>query len=164
MGLILPLEELCRVLESERSRKRIVFTNGCFDILHAGHVDYLEKARSLGDILVVGLNSDDSVRRIKGARRPVIPQEMRARVLSSLRCVDYVVVFEEDTPLRLIEAIRPDVLVKGGDWEPERIVGRDFVNSYGGEVVTIPFTYSVSTTLIIKRIVELYCGQNPEPS
>ncbi|WP_461832314.1 D-glycero-beta-D-manno-heptose 1-phosphate adenylyltransferase [Aquifex sp.] len=152
------LEELLSILQEERKKgKKIVFTNGCFDIIHAGHVDYLEKAKKLGDILVVGLNSDNSVKRIKGEKRPINPQEQRAKVLSSLKPVDYVVIFEEDTPEKLIRAIKPDVLVKGGDWPIEKIVGKEFVESYGGKVLTIPFTYNVSTTEIIKKIVELYC-------
>ncbi len=152
------LEELLSILQEERKKgKKIVFTNGCFDIIHAGHVDYLERAKKLGDILVVGLNSDNSVKRIKGEKRPINPQEQRAKVLSSLKPVDYVVIFEEDTPEKLIRAIKPDVLVKGGDWPIEKIVGKEFVESYGGKVLTIPFTYNVSTTEIIKKIVELYC-------
>jgi len=157
--MIISLEELLKILEKERKGKRVVFTNGCFDIIHAGHVDYLEKAKKLGDILIVGLNSDSSIRRIKGKKRPIIPQDMRAKVLSSLKPVDYVVIFEEDTPERLIKAIKPDVLVKGGDWELDKIVGRDFVESYGGKVLTIPFEYNISTTKIIQKIVEVYCTE-----
>lgn len=155
--MILDLKDLIRILDPLRGSKRIVFTNGCFDIIHAGHVDYLGKAKSLGDVLVVGMNSDSSIRRIKGEKRPILPQELRAKVLSSLKPVDYVVIFEEDTPLELIKAVKPDILVKGGDWEIDRIVGRDFVESYGGEVVTIPFEYNISTTKIIERIIQLYC-------
>lgn len=132
--------------------KKIVFTNGCFDIIHAGHVDYLEKAKSLGDFLIVGLNSDSSVRRLKGKDRPVNPQEHRKRVLEGLRAVDMVVIFEEDTPERLIKEIKPDVLVKGGDWKLENIVGADFVMSYGGKVYTIDFVYDTSTTKIIQKV------------
>ena len=158
--MLLPLPELLKILEKERKEgKKIVFTNGCFDIIHAGHVDYLKKARALGDILVVGLNSDDSIRRIKGEKRPIIPQEMRAEVLSSLKPVDYVVIFEEDTPANLIKTIKPDILVKGGDWELDKIVGREFVESYGGKVLTIPFTYDISTTKIINTILERYCSR-----
>ncbi len=156
--MLLSLPELLRILEEERRKgKKIVFTNGCFDIIHAGHVDYLKKAKALGDILVVGLNSDNSIKRIKGEKRPIIPQEMRAEVLSSLKPVDFVVIFEEDTPENLIKAIRPDILVKGGDWELNKIVGKDFVESYGGKVLTIPFTYDISTTEIINTILERYC-------
>ena len=155
--MVTSFDQLFEILEDLRGKKRIVFTNGCFDIIHAGHCHYLSRARSLGDLLVVGLNSDSSVRRIKGPKRPVIPQEQRALVLDSLRPVDYVVIFEEDTPQRLIEAIRPDILVKGGDWELDKIVGREFVESYGGKVVTIPFEHDVSTSKIIERILSLYC-------
>ena len=162
--MLVELEELLEILHRERIGKRVVFTNGCFDIIHAGHVDYLEKAKRLGDILIVGMNSDDSVRKIKGEKRPIIPQEMRAKVLSSLKPVDYVVVFEEDTPIKLIEAIRPDILVKGGDWELEKIVGRDFVESYGGKVMTIPFEFDISTSKIVERIVSLYCSPDPRSS
>ena len=156
--MLVDLEKLLEILNGERKKgKKVVFTNGCFDIIHAGHVDYLEKVKSLGDILVVGLNSDHSVKRIKGEKRPIIPQEMRAKVLSSLKPVDYVVIFEEDTPAKLIEAIRPDVLVKGGDWPLEKIVGRDYVESYRGKVLTIPFEYDISTSQIIEKIIKLYC-------
>lgn len=156
--MLVSLERLLEILKEERKKgKRVVFTNGCFDIIHAGHVDYLKKAKNLGDILVVGLNSDNSVKRIKGEKRPIIPQEMRAKVLSFLKPVDYVVIFEEDTPAKLIEAIKPDVLVKGGDWPLEKIIGKDFVESYGGRVLTIPFEYDISTSQIIEKIINLYC-------
>lgn len=155
--MLVELEELLRILEREREGKKVVFTNGCFDLIHAGHVDYLEKAKGFGDILVVGVNSDSSVRRIKGEKRPIMPQELRVKVLSALRPVDYVLLFEEETPIRLIEAIRPDVLVKGGDWELSRIVGREFVESYGGEVKTVPIEVDISTSKIVERIVSLYC-------
>ncbi|WP_029521306.1 D-glycero-beta-D-manno-heptose 1-phosphate adenylyltransferase [Persephonella sp. IF05-L8] len=135
----------------KKEGKKIVFTNGCFDIIHAGHVDYLEKAKALGDVLVVGLNSDNSIRRIKGKDRPVNIQEHRKKVLEALKPVDLVIIFEEDTPERLIKEIKPDVLVKGGDWSIENIVGADFVKSYGGEVKTIDFVYDISTTKIIEK-------------
>ena len=135
----------------KKEGKKIVFTNGCFDIIHAGHVDYLEKAKALGDVLVVGVNSDESIRRIKGKDRPVNIQEHRKRVLEALKPVDLVIIFEEDTPERLIKEIKPDVLVKGGDWSIENIVGADFVKSYGGEVKTIDFVYDISTTKIIEK-------------
>ncbi len=138
--------------EKKKEGKKIVFTNGCFDIIHAGHVDYLEKAKSLGDFLVVGLNSDESVRKLKGEGRPVNPQEERKKVLSALKPVDLVIIFDEDTPERLIKEIKPDVLVKGGDWKIENIVGADFVRSYGGEVYTIDFVYNTSTTKIINKV------------
>lgn len=135
----------------KKEGKKIVFTNGCFDIIHAGHVDYLEKAKSLGDVLIVGLNSDESVRRIKGKDRPVNLQQHRKKVLEALKPVDLVIIFDEDTPERLIKLVRPDVLVKGGDWSIENIVGADFVRSYGGKVVTIDFVYDISTTKIIEK-------------
>lgn len=147
------LDALLTVLGSAKSRgMKVVFTNGCFDIIHAGHVAYLSRARTLGDCLVVGLNSDESVRRIKGPERPVNQQKARAAVLGALACVDHVVLFEEDTPLALIERILPDVLVKGGDWAVENIVGADVVRSSGGKVVAIPFEDGFSTTGIIERI------------
>ena len=155
--MIVELKELLELLEKVRGKKKIVFTNGCFDILHAGHADYLSKAKSLGDILVVGINSDASVRRIKGEKRPILPQQMRAYLLDNLKPVDYVVIFEEDTPLELIKAIKPDVLVKGADWDLERIVGADFVLSYGGRVERIPFSFDISTSKVIERVLDLYC-------
>ena len=132
--------------------KRIVFTNGCFDILHAGHVKYLEKARFLGDVLILGLNSDSSVRKIKGPSRPIVPQKDRAAVVASLGFVDHVVIFGDTTPLKLIKAIRPHVLVKGADWKTGKIVGSDLVRSYGGRVVAIPLVKGRSTTGLIRRI------------
>jgi len=155
--MIVELEELLGLLEKVRGKKKIVFTNGCFDILHAGHADYLNKAKSLGDILVVGINSDASVRRIKGEKRPILPQQMRAYLLDNLKPVDYVVIFEEDTPLELIKAIKPDVLVKGADWDLDRIVGADFVLSYGGRVERIAFSFDISTSKVVERILGLYC-------
>jgi rfaE bifunctional protein nucleotidyltransferase chain/domain len=147
------LDELCDILAAKKARgMRVVFTNGCFDIVHAGHVTYLARARSLGDCLVVGLNSDESVRRIKGQDRPVNTEQARAAVLGALSSVDHVVLFGEDTPLRLIDRIRPDVLVKGGDWAVQDIVGADVVRAAGGEVLTIPFEEGFSTTGIIGRI------------
>lgn len=143
------------VEELKKEGKKIVFTNGCFDIIHAGHVDYLEKAKSLGDFLIVGLNSDESVRRLKGKDRPVNPQDQRKKVLSALKPVDMVIIFDEDTPERLIKEIKPDVLVKGGDWKIENIVGSDFVKSYGGQVLTIDFVYDTSTSKIISKIRSL---------
>ncbi len=154
--MVLSLEDLLNLIEPLRENKVIVFTNGCFDILHAGHAYYLKKAKELGDILVVGLNSDESIRRIKGPQRPIIPQHMRAYLLDSLKPVDYVVIFEEDTPEKLIRAIRPHVLVKGADWEIKDIVGADFVLSYGGRVERIEFKFDISTSAIIRRIIELY--------
>ncbi len=135
-----------------KQKSRIAFTNGCFDILHSGHVSYLEMARSTADYLVVGLNSDRSVRLIKGAGRPVNSQQDRARILSSLACVDNVVIFDDETPQTLISAIMPDVLVKGSDWAEEDIVGANTVRAAGGKVVRIPFEHDVSTTELISRI------------
>jgi rfaE bifunctional protein nucleotidyltransferase chain/domain len=155
--MIVELKELLGLLEKVRGKKKIVFTNGCFDLLHAGHADYLNRAKSLGDILVVGINSDASMRRIKGEKRPILPQQMRAYLLDNLKPVDYVVIFEEDTPLELIKAIKPDVLVKGADWDLERIVGADFVLSYGGRVERIAFSFDISTSNVIERILGLYC-------
>ncbi|HEY8484859.1 MAG TPA: D-glycero-beta-D-manno-heptose 1-phosphate adenylyltransferase [Longimicrobiales bacterium] len=131
---------------------RVVFTNGCFDILHRGHVEYLYAARQLGDVLVVGLNTDDSVRRLKGPSRPLVQQEDRAIVLASLACVDAVTLFDEDTPQALIAALLPDVLVKGGDYRLEEVVGRAEVEAAGGRVVLLPFLDGRSTTALVRRI------------
>ncbi|RUM50827.1 MAG: D-glycero-beta-D-manno-heptose 1-phosphate adenylyltransferase [Hydrogenothermus sp.] len=136
----------------KKEGKKIVFTNGCFDIIHAGHVDYLEKAKALGDILVVGLNSDNSVRRLKGKDRPINPVEYRKKVLEALKPVDLVIIFEEDTPENLIKKVKPDVLVKGGDYTVDTIVGADFVKSYGGKVAIIDFVCDISTTKITQKI------------
>lgn len=131
----------------------LVFTNGCFDILHRGHVDYLQKAARLGASLVVGVNDDASIKRLnKGADRPINPLEDRIAVLAALSCVSLVVPFAEDTPLVLIQAVRPDTLVKGGDWSTDKIVGAEFVKGYGGQVHAIPITYQRSTTALIDRI------------
>ncbi|MEK9501298.1 D-glycero-beta-D-manno-heptose 1-phosphate adenylyltransferase [Gaopeijia maritima] len=134
--------------------ERLVFTNGCFDLIHPGHVAYLEAARALGDRLVVGVNTDASVRRLKGPSRPMVDEEARLRVLAGLASVDAVTLFDEDTPAELIAALRPDVLVKGGDYTPERIVGRDLVVADGGEVAVIPFLPGYSTTALVRRIIE----------
>ena len=142
--------------EARTKGKKVVFTNGCFDLLHAGHVKYLQAARRLGDILVLGLNSDASVRRLKGEKRPLIAEEERAHILAALDCIDYVCLFDEDTPLQLISAIRPDVLVKGGDYKPEGVVGRDLVESYGGRVELIDFVDGKSTSGIIEKVLERY--------
>ena len=132
--------------------KKVVFTNGCFDLLHVGHVRYLRRAREAGDFLVVGLNSDSSVRRIKGPGRPILPGRERAELLSALEFVDAVVIFSEPTPIRLIELIRPDVLVKGADWSADQIVGGDLVRLSGGQVRRIPLAKGKSSSAIIKRI------------
>ena len=136
--------------------QKVVFTNGCFDLLHPGHVAYLEQARSRGDALVVGVNTDDSVRRLgKGEIRPVTPEADRARVLAALACVDRVVLFPEDTPLELITALQPDVLVKGGDYQWSEIVGREVVEARGGKVLALPLVPGYSTTELLQRIREL---------
>ena len=141
------------------AKKTIVFTNGCFDIIHAGHVKYLTLAASLGDILVLGLNSDRSVKRIKGEKRPVIGQEHRSLVVAALACIDHVVLFDEPDPKRLIEIICPDVLVKGADWTEDQIIGADFVKKNGGRIETVSLEPDISTTKIIDRIGELYYGK-----
>ena len=151
MGSILDRAELIEHWGRPRTGT-LVFTNGCFDILHRGHVAYLTQARGLGDQLIVGVNSDDSVRRIKGSGRPVVEQEDRAYILAALECVDAVTIFDEDTPEQLISALLPDVLVKGGDYQPDRVVGRDTVEEHGGHVVIIPFVTGRSTTDIVTRI------------
>lgn len=153
------LRKLVKELGAIRKKpKKIVFTNGCFDIIHAGHVRYLKKAKSLGDILVVGLNSDSSVRAIKGDKRPIVPEGERAEVLCALSFVDYVVIFNEPNPLKLIEAIRPDILVKGADWAAKEIVGGDFVRKNGGKIRRVALVKGRSTTNIIKKILELHRG------
>jgi D-beta-D-heptose 7-phosphate kinase/D-beta-D-heptose 1-phosphate adenosyltransferase len=152
---IISLESLLRLLAEKRKDDiTVVFTNGCFDILHVGHTSFLQEARRLGDLLIVGLNNDESVERLKGPHRPVIPLKERAAILSSLAGVDYVIAFEEDTPIRLIEAIKPDILVKGDDYKKEEVVGREVVESYGGRVELVKLVRGVSTTSIIKRIIK----------
>ncbi len=136
----------------QKKGKRVVFTNGCFDILHAGHVTYLEKAKKLGDILVVGVNSDASIKRIKGPERPVNPEGDRLKVIAGLEAVDLITLFNEDTPLDLIREIRPDILVKGADWKKEKIVGGKEVESWGGKVKQIPLVPGRSTTRIIEKM------------
>ena len=136
-----------------RQGKRVVFTNGCFDLLHPGHIYTLSQAKSLGEVLVVGVNSDVSVKRLKGAQRPILNETERVLLLSALEAVDYVTTFAEDTPLELIRLLRPQVLVKGGDWEPEAVVGKEVVEADGGEVVLIPYQPGFSTTGIIERVL-----------
>jgi D-beta-D-heptose 7-phosphate kinase/D-beta-D-heptose 1-phosphate adenosyltransferase len=149
--------ELVRIVNDLKAEgKRIVFTNGCFDLLHIGHVRYLEDAKALGDVLVVGVNSDTSVRKLKGPKRPVLPQEERAEILSGLGCVDYITLFKETDPLKLITLLRPNVLAKGGDWSKEQMVGKEVVERSGGEVVVIPFVKGASTSNLIKTIVRKY--------
>ncbi len=153
--MLLKREKIIAVCDELRPRNRIVFTNGCFDIIHAGHVQYLSQANALGDVLIVGLNSDDSVHRLKGPERPVNSEEDRAVVLGALKAVDYVVIFDEDTPYELIKAIRPNILVKGGDYKMEDIVGADFVAESGGETIVLPFLEGRSTTKILNQIKSL---------
>ena len=148
------LEETLKELRAKR--KRIVFTNGCFDLLHVGHLRYLEKAKALGDILVVGVNEDSSVQRLKGSERPILPLVERMEILSGLECVDYVISFHEDTPLELISFLKPHVLVKGGDWTKDTTVGKEVVEGLGGEVVILPFVEGNSTTNIIETILQRY--------
>jgi D-glycero-beta-D-manno-heptose 1-phosphate adenylyltransferase len=156
-NVIVTRDEIKKITELLKDNgKKIVFTNGCFDILHAGHVDYLAKAKAKGDILIIGLNSDDSVSRIKGNLRPIINENERAFVLSNLRSVDYITLFDEDTPLELISEIIPDVLVKGSDWSIENIVGGDVVIENGGSVEPIDFVVEQSTSKIVARIKESY--------
>lgn len=142
----------------KEQKKKVVFTNGCFDLIHAGHVDYLTKAKALGDILIVGMNTDDSVRRIKGDKRPILNQDERAFLISSLKPVDYVTFFNEDTPKEIIDEIIPDILVKGADWAKDKIVGRDVVEKNGGAVKTIKFVNDQSTSKIIESIKNKYCS------
>jgi len=151
---VLPPEAAATVARWRERGERIVFTNGVYDLLHRGHVEYLEEARSLGDRLVVGVNGDDSVRRLKGPERPLVPAAERAELLAALECVDLTVIFDDDTPARLIEAVAPDVLAKGADWALEDIVGREFVETRGGRVARIPVREGLSTSAIIRRIVE----------
>lgn len=151
-------DELREIIDDLRmAGKKVVFTNGCFDLIHTGHVRYLKIARSYGDVLVVAANSDESVRRLKGDKRPIMPQDERVEVLAALSMVDYVTLFEEDDPHRVITELMPDVLVKGGDWDVERIVGRDVVQQSGGKVYSIPYIEGSSTTTIIDRVIERYC-------
>jgi D-glycero-beta-D-manno-heptose 1-phosphate adenylyltransferase len=148
----LPPEARRRLERWRADGERLVFTNGVFDLLHRGHVEYLAEARALGDRLVVGVNSDASVRRLKGPSRPLVAAADRVAVLAALAAVDLAVIFEEDTPERLIEAVAPDVLVKGGDWPVERIVGRAFVEARGGRVLSIPVREGFSTSILAERI------------
>ncbi len=150
-------EEALVLCEAARQKGlQVVFTNGCFDLIHLGHVRYLEQARELGDLLVVGINSDRSVKQLKGASRPVVGQEERSEVLAALHCVDVVVIFDEPDPLALIGRLQPDILVKGADWPRDGIIGGDYVEARGGRVVRIPFEEGVSTTRLIERILACY--------
>lgn len=157
MGKIVKFQELILIGKKARAKnQKVVFTNGCFDLLHRGHIEYLKKAKSLGDILIVGLNSDSSVRKIKGKGRPIQSQADRAAILSSLYFVDYVCIFNELTPLKLISKLTPDILVKGGDWKVKDIVGRDVVESRGGKVLNIKTLRGKSTRNIIQTIIRRF--------
>ncbi len=157
MGRVVTQARLKQILaEFRQKRKKIVFTNGCFDLLHVGHVKYLAKAKRMGDVLVVGLNSDPSVKRLKGKGRPILAQKDRGEILAALESVDYVTVFKEDTPFRLIKQVKPDILVKGADYGADNIIGAEFVRSYGGKVKTIPLVANKSTKSIIASILRRY--------
>jgi len=150
VGTVLTLNSVAQEFSSLRKSKKVVFTNGCFDILHVGHVRYLQQAKALGDLLFVGLNSDASVRKLKGESRPIQKEADRAEIMSALSCVDFVTIFSEETPLELIKLVRPDILVKGGDWPIDQIVGGDFVQSIGGQVQSLILVEGKSTTKIIE--------------
>jgi len=148
-------EEITTIIQDLKAdNKKIVFTNGCFDVIHAGHVKYLSEARDLGDVLILGLNSDLSVKRLKGNSRPINSEEDRSIVLSALTSISYIIIFEDDTPYKLIKHIKPNILVKGGDWKPEDIVGSDIVSSYNGEVRNLSYINGKSSTDIINKIKE----------
>jgi len=159
MNKILERETLRNKLEELRNKgKKIAFTNGCFDILHVGHVRYLREAKKTADVLVLALNSDSSVRLIKGEERPLVPENERAEVLAALEFVDFVTIFKELTPLELINYLKPDILIKGGDWPEEKVVGREEVKKWGGRVAIIPEVEGKSTTNIVEKIKKLYCS------
>jgi len=151
-GVLSLHQAIFRFAREKRNGRRVVFTNGCFDLLHPGHLETLENARGLGDALVVGVNSDRSVREMKGAGRPIVPQRERAEVLAALACVDAVVIFDEPTPRKAVAALLPDVLAKGGDWSSDRIIGREEVEGAGGRVVSIPVVAGHSTSAMIEKI------------
>jgi rfaE bifunctional protein nucleotidyltransferase chain/domain len=148
-------EAILRFAREKRNGRSIVFTNGCFDLLHPGHIETLQKARALGDALIVGVNSDRSVREVKGAVRPIVPERERAEVLAGLECVDAAVIFDEATPREIIAALLPDVLVKGGDWANDRIIGREEVEAAGGRVVSVPVVAGYSTSAMVEKIRRL---------
>lgn len=155
MGQFVPRPKIAETLSEARGSKSVVFTNGCFDLLHVGHIRYLQEAKAQGDILVVGLNSDESVKRLKGDERPLQQEDDRAEILAALGCVDYVTTFNEDTPLELIKEVKPNILVKGGDWPVEKIVGSDFVLGTGGSVRSLQFVNGKSTSKLVQRIRSL---------
>ena len=154
---VLSLEDMLKQVEHLREKsQRMVFTNGCFDIIHPGHIHYLHSARQLGDVLIVGVNSDRSIKKLKGVLRPIMNQNERVLVLSAITSVDYITIFEEDTPLRLIGSILPDVLVKGADWDVREIVGKETVEASGGAVISLPYQKGLSSTAIVERILNRY--------
>lgn len=158
MGQLLNREDLIKERQHLRQEgRRIVFTNGCFDLLHPGHIRYLAEARKLGDVLIVALNSDASVRQLKGDGRPILKEQERAEVMAALQVVDYVTIFDEETPRELIAELLPDVLVKGGDWTLDTIVGREEVEAAGGKVMSLAFIEGLSTSDVIERILSAYC-------
>lgn len=160
MNKILDREKLKEKIDAlHREGKKIAFTNGCFDILHVGHVRYLKEARKTADILVLALNSDSSVRAIKGEKRPLVPEDERAEVLAGLECIDFVTIFTELTPLNLICTLKPDILIKGGDWPEDKVVGRNEIQQWGGHVTLIPEVIGKSTTNIVDKIIDVYCSE-----
>jgi len=162
VGKIILQNEISDVAKTFHAQnKKIVFTNGCFDILHRGHVEYLTKAKQHGDVLIVGVNTDASVKKIKGEKRPLVPEDDRAILLAALSCVDFVVLFGDETPQQLIEKIIPDVLVKGADWNVNNIVGKEIVEANGGRVATIELVQNRSTTSIVEKILERYGHLSP---
>ncbi len=156
-NIILSPVEIKNITDNNFKNKKIVFTNGCFDILHSGHLRYLFEAKKQGNILIVAVNSDESVKRLKGTKRPIVPLKDRMEMLAGLKPVDFVTWFEEDTPYEIIKIIQPDILVKGGDWSVETIVGYDIVTQNGGEVKSLNFENGYSTTNIVDEIIERYC-------
>jgi D-beta-D-heptose 7-phosphate kinase/D-beta-D-heptose 1-phosphate adenosyltransferase len=157
MKIVYSREEIKSIrLKLKQENKKVVFTNGCFDLIHPGHVDYLVKAKEMGDVLILALNTDESIKRIKGDKRPILKQDERAFIVSNLKPVDYVIFFDEDTPQEIISELIPDVLVKGADWAVDKIIGREIVEANGGEVKTIKFVNDQSTSNIIKIIKERY--------
>ncbi len=142
------------ITKLKQKHKKIVFTNGCFDLLHLGHIKYLKAAKKKGDVLIVALNSDKSVKKIKGNARPIVSQQERARVIAALECTDYVIIFNEPTPLAIIKKLKPDIIVKGADWKREDIIGFDYIKKYGGKVIRVKFIEGYSTTQLIKKIVK----------
>ena len=161
MNKILERTALKDKLEELRKKgKKIAFTNGCFDILHVGHVRYLREAKKTADVLVLALNSDSSVRSLKGEKRPLMNEKERAEILAALECIDFVTIFQELTPLELINYLKPDILIKGGDWPEEKVVGREEIKKWGGRVSIIPEVEGKSTTNIVEKIKKLYCSNN----